>query len=283
MHSLIYLKLYSVVVLFPMNRSNRTSININDLPRHFPNLDPYILTTIMGMVIPHWSDCIAYPKLFKNLFNIFIFFNFLGIFSFSFRIINYIFRFSIGTLFSTIGILWNEDLLAISYLRDFALFIKDYVDYYFNFKIPKLSTIKTLNTNINDNDLNNYISILSFLGLLILGIGGATGMLCLAHLYIPENISNIPYIGNIVELINTNIYSIYDYFWGNSSNIQPGLTANTNTNNTTMMPFPEGISRTSSGSSSGSSGSSITIRDFRNITPPMSRSSTPIPTDSNWD
>jgi len=182
-----------------------------------------------------------------------------------------------------VGILWNENLLAISYLRDFALFIKDYVDYYFNFKIPKLSTIKTLNTNINDNDLNNYTSILSFLGLLILGIGGATGMLCLAHCYIPETISNIPYIGNIIELINTNIYSIYDYFWHNNSNndIQPTLTTNTNTNNTTMMPFPESISRTSSGSSSGSS--DITIRDIRDITPPFTRSSTPIPTDSNWD
>lgn len=111
-------------------------------------------------------------------------------------------------------------------------------------------------------------------------------MLCLAHLYIPETISNIPYIGSIVELINTNIYSIYDYFWGNSSNIQPGFTGNTNTNNTTMIPFPEAISRTSSASSSGSSGSSgssITIRDIRNITSPMSRSTTPIPTDSNWD
>jgi hypothetical protein len=165
------------------------------------------------------------------------------------------------------------------------LFIKDYVDYYFNFKIPKLSTIKILNANIDDNTINNYTSILSFLGLLILGIGGATGMLCLAHLYIPDTISNIPYIGSIVELINTNIYSIYDYFWGNSSNIQPGFTGNTNTNanNTTMMPFPEAMSRTSSGSSSGSSGSTITIRDIRNITPPMSRSTTPIPVDSNWD
>ena len=109
-------------------------------------------------------------------------------------------------------------------------------------------------------------------------------MLCLAYCYIPETIGNIPYIGSVVELINTNIYSIYDYFWPNS-NIQPSFTANTNssTNNTTMMPFPEAISRTSSGSSSGSSGSSITIRDIRNITPPFTRSNTPIPTDPNWD
>ena len=235
------------------------------------------------IVIPHWSDCIAYPKIFKGLFDIFIFFNFLGIFSFSFRIINYIFKLSIGTLLSTIGILWNENLLAISYLRDFAMFIKDYVDYYFNFKIPKLSTIKVLNSNIDDKDLDNYTTILSFLGLLILGIGGATGMLCLAYCYIPETIGNIPYIGSVVELINTNIYSIYDYFWGSSSNVNTTTVNNSSTNNTTMMPFPEAISRTSSGSSSGSSGSSITIRDIRNITPPFTRSNTPIPTDPNWD
>ena len=50
-----------------------------------------------------------------------------------------------------------------------------------------------------------------------------------------------------------------------------------------MMPFPEAISRTSSGGSSGSSWSTITLRDIRDITPPLSRSSTPIPTGPNWD
>jgi hypothetical protein len=66
-------------IAFPMNRSNRSNININDLPTHFPNLDRYVLTTLMNIVIPHWSDCIAYPKIFKTLFDIFIFFNFLGL------------------------------------------------------------------------------------------------------------------------------------------------------------------------------------------------------------
>jgi hypothetical protein len=92
-------------IALPLNRSNRTNININDLPAHLPGLNRYILDSFINILTPHWSDCVVYPKLFKNLFDIFIFLNFFGLFSFSFRIINYIFRFSIGTLLSTIGIL----------------------------------------------------------------------------------------------------------------------------------------------------------------------------------
>lgn len=275
----------------PMNRSNRApNINISDIPNHFPNVDRFVLNTFADILTPHWTDCIYYPKLFKRLFDIFIFFNCFGLFGFTFRIINTIFRLSIGTLLSTIGILWNESLLNISYLRDFALFIRDYVYLNFNFRIPLLGTIRKLNPNIDPQDLESYTTGLSFVGFLLLGIVGITAVLCGTHYYAPEIVNQIPYIGNIVELINTNIQSIYDYFFNNNNNIGPGNNPN-NDNGYRVRIFPsgdapEGISRSNSGGSTSSSGSSssgsstatITTEDHRTgYRTPISRSGTPLP------
>lgn len=275
----------------PMNRSNRApNINITELPNHFPRLDSFVLNTITNVLTPHWTDCVYYPNLFKRLFDIFLFLNFLGIFGFTFRIINTIFRFSIGTLLSSIGILWNESLLSISYLRDFALFIRDYVSLNFNFRIPLLSTIRKLNPNIDPQDLESYTTGLSFVGFLLLGVLGITVVLCGTHYYAPEIVNQIPYIGNVVELINTSIQSVYDYFFNNNNNIGPGNNPN-NDNGYRVRIFPsgdapEGISRSNSGGSTSSSGSSssgsstatITTEDHRTgYRTPISRSGTPLP------
>jgi hypothetical protein len=98
---------------------------------------------------------------------------------------------------------------------------------------------------------------------MILGVVGVITVLCITEYYIPDYISNIPYLGDVIN-------NIMNLFSGSDS--QPPST-------------PESISRSSS---SGSSSSTITLRDLRSnsnwrITPPNSRPTTPLHTleDSN--
>lgn len=106
----------------------------------YPNLNRQVLITISNVFIPYWKDCIKYPKLFYNLFNIFFLLNSLGLFKFIFKLTYSIGKMITGSILITLGILWNDSLQTIDYLKDFAYLIKDNLEYYLDIKISSLKT-----------------------------------------------------------------------------------------------------------------------------------------------
>lgn len=117
------------------------------------NLNRQVLITISTLFNPYWKDCIKYPKLFYNLFNIFFVLNSLGLFKFIFKFIYFICRIGIGSIITNLGILWSESLQTIDYLKDFAYFIKNNLEYYFDIIIPTLNTGKDIPNNIISNTI----------------------------------------------------------------------------------------------------------------------------------
>jgi hypothetical protein len=106
-----------------------------------------------------------------------------------------------------------------------------------------------------------------------LGITGTFALLCATEYFIPNSTSNIPYLGDVINIINNQINFIIDWFTG-----RDGSSDGLNISN------PESISRSNSGSSTSSQ---ITLKDLRNrnnsplFTPPNSRPETPLPSGSN--
>jgi hypothetical protein len=96
------------------------------------------VNTISTILLPYWNNCMANPKLFYNYFNIFLYLNYLGIFSIVFKLTRIIIKFSFGAIITSIGILWNESLISIDYLKDFAFYLREFLDNNLDFKIPTL-------------------------------------------------------------------------------------------------------------------------------------------------
>jgi len=191
----------------------------------------------------------------------------------------FIIRLVLGSILSSVGILWSESLQSITYLKNFAYLIKDLLESLTDLKLPTIDTGK---------DLPESPGLISLLGLLLLGVAGFISVLFVFDYYQPDTIRSIPYLGNVIEYINNSITSTY-------TSISEWLFGSNSTPENSTIQAPESISRSSSGSSSGgSASSSITIRDLRPyrdpfdeipITPPSTRPGTPIPEDmlSNWD
>lgn len=69
----------------------------------------------------------------------------------------YFTKLCIGSIFTTIGVLWNETLHSVDILKDFAYFIKDILDSNLNIKIPDLysnsSKVDIINTSPSNTEV----------------------------------------------------------------------------------------------------------------------------------
>lgn len=172
-------------------------------------------------------------------------------------------RILIGTIASACGILWNESLNAITFLKDYSVFVKELIENNTHFKIP--SGIDVPSGSSPKGSLSKMVSEvpsdqsswLFLIGCAIATFAVSVTAFCIADYYYHEQVNNIPVIGDFIESIKA--------FLGFSKpgNPDPGLGAH----------VADAISRTSS------EGSDRTVRGVivQQITPPGSRTGTPMP------
>lgn len=149
-----------------------------------------------------------FSNIFNRWFNIFLFINSLGLFGYFFKFTKVFLRFGIGSIFSTLGILWSESLQSISYLKSFAYLVKDWIEMISDIKIPSIKDSNNLPDDTNSVGL-------SILGLIILGIVGSIALLCITDYFYPGNINSIPYLGDFIHSINIKLTSIFDWCFSN--------------------------------------------------------------------
>lgn len=179
----------------------RTALTTNS------RLNQYGVQTLLTTIQPHW--CTTNRNLFPKLNKFYLFWFTLLPFSLFKPILTWFTKFTIGLVFSTIGVLCNETLSNISYLRDGALLITRLFSDYFNFTIPTLNGF-TVSKTVEDSsevikpNLDKESYTFTFLGLFLLGIVSLIGIICMADHYYPETVSNIPYARGVKEsIINT--------------------------------------------------------------------------------
>lgn len=94
--------------------------------------NPYVVNTIISAIQPYWNDCLK-VKAFYRLYSIF----FIPLFLFSsFKPITFwLIRVLFGVIVSAIGILWNESLSSIGYLKkkDLAYIVVELIEDNTNF------------------------------------------------------------------------------------------------------------------------------------------------------
>ena len=110
--------------------ASSVNASISSLQTIYPNLNNYPVQIITSAISSYWKECLKYPKLFSRLYTIFLIINSFNIIKYLFKPIYFIFKLSIGSIITTLGILWSESLQTITFLRDFASFIRNLLEDY---------------------------------------------------------------------------------------------------------------------------------------------------------
>lgn len=260
----------------------------------YNNYNPAIVKRIIENIIPFWDGCIGLNTIFfKSLWMYFIFAA-LPLTSIK-PILYFIFRYGVGTVLTSLGIMLNETLYAITYLKSFAEFVVSF--------IPVLNPIKHMinivTDIINSNDLpsrskvgisnrdiiNDTGSWLAIIGTCVIGLGVLLVGLCVADTFsvTHDTVRSIPGTNIVLDSIYSVYHSLCNYIFGNGGT--PSAPTNPTESLTPLQSDAESITR------STSTGSDITITDARTPksfplnsfpTPDSSRPSTPtlFPTDN---
>lgn len=247
---------------------------------------PVLIHSFLSEIIPYLSSCLPVEGTVYVLFNYF----FVGLFTTVLKpVIKYSFKVSLGLILGSLGIVWNESLSSISYLKEFSVYILDTIESYSNFRFPKLNLpshtttvsvqdfnkpkINTIPVDFTPEDseyesgVNKTSYIFSFLGVALLGITASIGILMITDHYAHETVQNIP----LLHTITDSVYSIWD-------SVTNYFSTNVKVDSKDSAGIPDAISRVSSTDST----KTITNSNIPDqvLTPPASRPVTPVPDDS---
>ena len=221
---------------------------ITTLARTYFN--PVVFRDFSTIIFPTLKECLQSKKglLLLNFFRLYTGTFFIGLIR---PILTTIFRYSFGIIFTSLGVVFNEALSGITVIKwiaDKVLSIFPAVPFVNNIlsQIKGDVSISKPTGNSNDNVSNfDLSSIFSTIGLVLIGAGAIFLVILVGDYYLPDYTRNIPG----VETILNSWYSVYDYIISLFTSEQtPPSAPDANI----KLTGPEPISRTNSGSSSGS-------------------------------
>jgi hypothetical protein len=285
--------------LIPLIRDNHTiSIVVSYLSSS--RVPATMLSALSPILKSYLEMAKKYPFQMYYIYTILLWFMPFTIFK---RLTLTILRWAVGLTLSSLGILWNETLQAISFLKTYSDYIIEILEGKLDFRVPRLkkpSNIANLSNaegeavdskNLKVN-LDGYSDVFNLLGIILLGLAATVSIISITQWQAPNFFENIPYIGSYLNTFATTInssisntyQSIIDWFYGTSST-PPGTPSGHA--QARLAPFsslhaPESISRTSSGGSDKTITQTI-VDSINNLTPPASRSATPLPEASVFD
>jgi hypothetical protein len=176
---------------------------------------------------------------------------------------------------SSLGIVFSESLSSITYLRDIAYTLVEFVEDHSPFRfLPSQESIDSPDSTVSPDSTESSTSrnersmSFSILGMMLIGLVGITVGLLTVDYFFPETIEQTPVVSSYVDYIkhvSSSFSSWIQGFFTSGSFPQPTEEEIRATERICRLPAPEQLSRTSSG------GSDITIRG------PQSPSSLPTP------
>jgi len=174
------------------------AINANILTNTFVNIHPEIADMFITYLLPHWQMLLQHR--YRLLFTLF---SISGTTIITLIKPFWFIRLVLGTILSSLGILWHETLSTYSYLKKGALYVVDLLNSYgFIFPIPSTSDI------INNN--SNYPSIYTVAGVLLLGTIGIALSIILLEYYIPPiNEPVLSYSERLYNLLHLQVLSVW--------------------------------------------------------------------------
>ena len=212
--------------------------------------NPVVFRDFSSIIFPTLKECLRAKRtvLLLNFFRLYTGVFFIGLIR---PIFTTIFKYSFGIIFSSLGVVFNETLSGITLLK----WVADYVLSIF----PAMPLVNNLITQIKGvgniskptsnrgEDVSNidFSSIFSTIGLILIGAGAIFLVILVGDYYLPDYTRNIPGVDTILN----SWYAVYDYIM---SLFTSGQTPPSGPDADIKLTGPEPVSRTSSGSSSGS-------------------------------
>ena len=198
----------------------RTIQNGNPLTSFINNnrINPIVSSTIGSLVSNHWGDCLRYAPIINSSFYMYA----CGIILSSFSSITYkVLGFTAGLICTSLGIVTNQTLCAVPFLKYLGMEVLDFFADHFNFKFfrsvsdevignsPRGEPVVSIHpTDYNDGKINPYM----YIGIILLGLVGITASLVVADKMNHDFISHIPGVSSYVEYINSSLNNIFQYF-----------------------------------------------------------------------
>ena len=252
-------------------------------------VNPIVASHLSGVVANHWHECIRFAPIINKSFYMYA----VGIILSSFTSITYkILIFVGGLILSSLGIVTNQTLASIPFLKYLGLSVLDFFSDHLNFKffgykdipVPSLKdkTVKVVSDIMHGHlpsvseevpvSVNTDHSPYFFIGMILLGFVGITISLVLADKVSHETISHIPVLNTYVDYVNSAINSFFQYFSSKPKGPQAPSAPDSNIIPSTWSNNPEPINRVSSG------GSDATIKCPSPVLPGATSLVTPPPT-----
>lgn len=257
----------------------RSGLTIGKFPMEvLERLNPVAVKAILDIISPYWNICIKQQPFFLNIFRVFSGFFIFGLFRpICFKLIKIL----TGLTITSIGISFNEALSAITILKTISDYILSYVPgLNIGALIENSKISKSLNINkslpISNNELNTLkdgSSLLSILGLIVMGAGTVVIILFAGEYFAPSITHSIPGVETFMNSLRYTFLNIY--LWWNPNYL---LDTPSPIGGSLGLPDPESISRTSSTGT-------ITLKDIRDITPRPTAPNSPtlFPSDQSSD
>lgn len=105
-----------------------------------PHVNSSVMNGILTFIVTDLKKCFGLEGVrtpLNKIFTLFfaLFTSSISIFTFK-PLLYWLTRVSAGVIFTTCGVLWNESLSTITFLKDYALFVKELVENNTHFKLP---------------------------------------------------------------------------------------------------------------------------------------------------
>lgn len=204
-------------VLNAVNREINRRGTLNAIIEN-PRLNPIITSTIVSVLNGHWNNCLKFADIINRNYFYYIF----GIIlSSSGSLLWTTSKFDIGLVFSSIGIVFSETLSSISYFKDSAYSILQFIEKYTDLQFLPKTIIKenyeviTEEKYIPKHNVNAY----EIIGSVLLGLLGFTICLVVAHKYAHDIIHNIPVIGTYTDFIVQSYTNLFNWLTGKNTYI----------------------------------------------------------------
>ena len=103
-----------------------------------------------------------------------------------------------GLLLGSVGVLLNESLSAIPFLKERAIYFVEGFEKLTDLKVLKSQTAEVITPNNFADEFEGY-NWFNIAGLAVIGVVGSVLLLCVADYYAHDTVKDLPVLGNLVN------------------------------------------------------------------------------------
>lgn len=101
-------------------------------------------------------------------------------------------------MLGSVGVLLNESLSAIPFLKESAIYFVEGFEKLTDFKVLKSQTAEVINPNNFEGEFEGY-NWFNIAGLAMIGVVASVLLLCVADYYAYDTVKDLPVLGNLVN------------------------------------------------------------------------------------